>query len=114
MMRPVTAEGRLQAFLKATGAFSGASRRWADRAQTGLSDGDLAQALAFELGIMGGSGGPDVLSIAYQGAGLKIWASWESINLVRDRPVYEGRGTIAMARQVFGVRDPEDRQLTLL
>ena len=63
---------------------------------------------------MGGSGGPDSFSISYQGAGLKIWASWEGINLVTDKPIFESRATIAMARHVYGIPNPDDRQLSLL
>lgn len=111
--RPLTADEKLWAIMRATGGFARSEERWRERAQTGLSDADLEKALRFELGIMGGSCGPGQLHLAYQGAGLKIWASAEAINLVQDRPVFEGRATMAMARQVYGIRDPADRQLAL-
>jgi hypothetical protein len=34
-------------------------------------------------------------------------------NLVNDAPSFEGRAAIAMAREVYGIRDPADRRLTL-
>lgn len=46
--------------------------------------------------------------------GLKIWGSWQGINHVQDRPLFEGRATIAMAREVYGIRDPADRQMSFL
>jgi hypothetical protein len=70
-------------------------------------------ALRDELGIMGGSGGPGQPSITFQGSGLKIWASWESINMVQDKPLFAGRSTIVMAREVYGILDPSDRQTSL-
>jgi hypothetical protein len=112
VIRALTAEDRLHAFMRATGGYERAAARWAGRALTGLTDEQLVQALADEIGIFGGSGGPDELSITYQGAGLKIWAGWEVINHVTEPPVFEGRSTIAMARQVYGIRDPSDRQLS--
>lgn len=82
--------------------------------RTGLTDEQLAQALAKEIGIFAGSGGPGELSITYQGAGLKIWASCEIINHVTEPPEFEGCSTIAMAREVYGILDPLDRQLSFL
>lgn len=72
--RPLTADEKLWAFMRATGGFSRSEERWSERAETGLCDAALEKALRFELGIMGGSCGPGQLHLAYQGAGLKIWA----------------------------------------
>ncbi|NOX73861.1 MAG: hypothetical protein GXP03_09655, partial [Alphaproteobacteria bacterium] len=66
-----------------------------------MSDDDLAQALQTTLGIFGGSGGPNQLSITYQGSGLKIWASWHVHNHVAEKPLFAGKATIAMARLVY-------------
>jgi hypothetical protein len=38
-----------------------------------MTDAELPHGLTQGLGIMRGSGGPDQISVAYQGAGLKIW-----------------------------------------
>ena len=111
--RPLTHEEKLWAFRRATQSFANAGERWEERARTGLSDDQLEEALRYELGIMGGSCGPGVLDIAYQGAGLKIWASWDHINMVQDKPLFAGRATIAMAPEVYGIRDPSDRQTSL-
>ena len=113
MSRLLTEDDKRKGFLRATGGFSGAKARWAERAARGLSDADLAEALAFELGIFGGSCGPDDLWLTFQGAGLKIWISWESQNHYTARPTFEGKTTIAMARIAYGVKDPAERQLAL-
>jgi hypothetical protein len=113
MTRPLTDADKREGFIRATGGFSGAKQRWAERAARGMADAELAKALAFELGIFGGSCGPDELWLTYQGAGLKIWISWEVQNHVTTRPTFEGRSTIAMARLVYGIKDPSNVQLAL-
>lgn len=113
MTRLLTEEDKRKGFLRATGGFSGAKARWAERAARGLSDADLIEALAYELGIFGGSCGPNDLWLTFQGAGLKIWISWESQNHYTARPIFEGKTTIAMARLVYGIKDPADQQLAL-
>lgn len=114
MTRTLTHEEKLWVFRQATRSFADSGTRWAERAARGMTDAELEEALRYELGIMGGRGGPGEPSIAYQGAGLKIWGSWQGINHVRDRPLFEGRATIAIARQVYGIRDPADRQMSFL
>ncbi|WP_412033195.1 hypothetical protein ACLIR7_08900 [Nitratireductor aquimarinus] len=114
MTRPLTEVDKRAGFMRATGGYARAKERWAERAARGMSDAELAEALAFELGIFGGSSGPNSLSLIYQGAGLKIWISWEIQNHVIAKPAFEGKATIAMARHVYGIKDPADRQLTLL
>lgn len=113
MTRPLTEVARRDGFIRATGGYSGARQRWAERAAHGMSNTELAEALALELGIFGGLGGPNCLSLTYQGAGLKIWISWETHNHVTMKPTFEGKGTIATARLVYGISDPADRQLAL-
>lgn len=113
MTRALSEADRRAGFIRATGGYSGAATRWQERAATGMSDSALAEALADELGIFGGSGGPDSLSLTYQGAGLKIWISWEVQNHCATAPTFAGKATVAMARLVYGVKDPADRQLAL-
>ena len=60
----------LNAFLRATASMSGAKQRWAERATRGMTHSELAEGLAYELGIFGGSCGPGLLALTYQGAGL--------------------------------------------
>ncbi|MBA4173808.1 MAG: hypothetical protein C0511_14440 [Hyphomicrobium sp.] len=114
MTRPLTDADKRNGLLRATASTSGAKQRWAERAARGLSDTELAEALAYELGIFGGSCGPGILALTYQGAGLKIWVSHEVHNHVTMKPTFEGKTTLAMARLVYGVKDPADRQLSLL
>lgn len=105
-------DNKLAAFLKATNGMAGANDRWIERAATGMTDEQLAKALAFEMG-EGGSGGPDSLWISQNGAGLRIWASWEVQNIHSAKPIFEGKATIAKAREVYGIANPEDNQLSL-
>ena len=111
--REITEADRLAGFIRATSNMAGAKRRWNERARTGLTDANLAQALAFEIGIMGGSCGPDSIWLSYQAAGLQIWISWESHSTSATKPVFAGNATIAMARRVYAIKDPADIQLAL-
>lgn len=113
MTRPLTDADKREGFIRATGGFSGAKARWVERAARGLTDADLAEALAYELGIFGGSCGPGMLWLTFQGAGLKIWISWEIQNHVTTKPTFEGKATIATARLVYGIKDPTEMQLAL-
>lgn len=108
----LTEDNKLAAFLKATCSMRGARERWQERAAKGMSDPELAEALAFEMG-EGGSCGPDSLCIDFNGAGLRIWASWEVQNFHTAKPVYSGKATIAKAREVYGIWDPAERQMSL-
>lgn len=114
MTRILTDSDKREGFSLATQGFSGGYARWADRAARGLTDSELTDALIFEMGIFGGSGGPDCLSLTYQGAGLKIWISWDVHNHVTMKPTFEGKVTLAMTRLVYGIKDPADCQLVLL
>lgn len=113
MIRHLTDADRREGFMRATGGFLRSKERWAERAARGMTDAELAEALANELGIFGGSGGPGTLDLTFQGAGLKIWISWGVHNHVAMKPTFEGRATIAMARLVYGIKDPADKQLAL-
>jgi hypothetical protein len=54
-----------------------------------------------------------MLGISYQGSGLKIWVD-RCIGSHRGKPILAGAATVAMARAVYGIKDPTDRQMTLL
>lgn len=113
-MRPLTHQDKFAAFKSATCSFTKAKKRWDERAQTGLTDQDLMEALKYELGIAGGSSGHrDCPCIHYQGAGLKIWASWESFTPQRCEPIFKGNATMRMARDVYSIKHPNDAQLGL-
>jgi hypothetical protein len=109
----LTDEDRKEAFLRAVTHTQGAKSRWQERTETGLTDTDLEKALRYELGIAGGSGCSVSVKVEYEGAGLKIWASWQGVNPCIDAPIFEGRQAMAMARQVFGIADPDDKQMSL-
>lgn len=112
-MASLPREDVVRAFRRATCGFENAEQRWHQRSQTGLTDEQLADALKFELGLLGGECGGSVGWLEYQGDGLKIWASETYISRHRDPPTLQGAATLRMARDVYGIRDPEDRQLGL-
>ena len=103
----------IDALRRATSSYEGAEERWWERAKQGLTDEQLELALAYELGTAGGSSGRDMLSVEYSRSGLKIWASWESTNSYSDSPVLEGRRTMMLAREVYGIADPTDMQMAM-
>ena len=77
-------------FRAATCGMAGAAARWRERAAKGMSDGELAKALAYEIGIFGGSSSADGVSLTYQAAGLKIWIRWEIENTHEQPPTFQG------------------------
>jgi hypothetical protein len=101
------------AFRRATTGMSGGKERWAERATRGMTDEELAAALNHEIGIFGGQCGPGMLGISYQGSGLKIWVD-RRIGSYRGKPILAGAATVAMARAVYGIKDPSVRQMSLL
>lgn len=109
--RPLTEADKEMIFRKATASFP---RKFTVGIENGMSDADLEAALRSVLGIFGGSGGPDQPSIAYSGTGLRIWGSWHQVNSVLDKPLFAGKQTIAMARQVYAIADPDDAQMRLI
>lgn len=113
-MRPLTTEDKIHAFRLATQGYSqeGMSS-WAALSEKGLNDDELTLVLAAKLGIFGGRGGPNHLHVTHQGAGLKIWASWEVHNHLELKPLFEGAATVAMARQAYGIPNPDNPQLSL-
>lgn len=102
------------AFIAATHTFSNAKSRWQRRREDGLTDGQLEAALQYELGIAGGRSGSDKCPyIEYQGAELKIWAAWSSINPYETEPIFKGADTVRMAREIYGIKDPSQNQMDL-
>lgn len=109
-MRALTRHDKEQAFIKATRHFPA---RYAERIALGMDDDELATALRDYLGIFGGSGARGEIDITYQGAGLKIWASWDIPNHVLDAPIFEGADTVKMARHIYDIPDPTNCQMAL-
>ena len=91
----------------------GASERWAQRVARAASPTNTSPKRCATNCIYGGFGGPGIRSVSHQGAGLKIWASQTAHNTVTDARVFKGAATIATARQVYGIRNPEEKQLAL-
>lgn len=110
MTRPLSQADKVAAFRAATIGFE---HHFGNRFAVGMTDQELAAALEMSLGIFGGSGGPGRMNITFQGAGLKVWASWHIHNHVQEKPLFSGTATIAMARDVYGIPDPANCQLSL-
>lgn len=91
-------------------ATNGLLLRYQKEMEAGMSDEQLEAALKHVLGIFGGSGGPKRPSIAFQGSGLKIWGAWHVINHVKESPLFQGKATMNMAREVYGIVNPADKE----
>lgn len=109
MTRPLSQADELAIFRDATSALA---RWYADELNAGMTDMQLGDALARVLGIAGGKSGPGKPDVWYKGAGLKIWGGWEYAG-IRGKPLFQGAATIAMARSVYRISDPTERQLAL-
>ncbi len=102
MMRELTPADELAAFKAATWALPA---HYGDVLGQGMTDAQLVAALWDCLGVSERSPATaTVPAIAYTYDGLKIWASWDTPNTATDRPVFKGRRTLAMAREVYAIR----------
>ena len=108
--RELTEADKIEIFKLAT---RGLQKRYAEQIRSGMTDGELDAALASVLGIFGGSGGPDRFSISHAGNGLRIWGGCHVVNHVQEKPLFEGKRTIAKAREVYVIPDPENDQMSL-
>ncbi len=109
--KPLSQADKEEAFRIATRGFVHA---FGDRFIEGMCDETLWTALQDGLGIFGGSSGPGKLAVTYGGAGLKIWGSWTSVNHITAVPLFAGKATLAMARFIYGIKDPTQDQMSLL
>ncbi|MCU7840526.1 MAG: hypothetical protein KZQ94_14240 [Candidatus Thiodiazotropha sp. (ex Troendleina suluensis)] len=113
-MNKLTEEDKKNSFIAAVTSYQNAGIRWEERNRSGLTDKQLEEALCYELGIAGGcSKTGNYPAVAYQGSGLKIWASWDYPNPCIDQPILEGSYTLKMAREVYQISNPDDTQLSL-
>ena len=108
--RPLSQADKEQVFRQATRSFP---KRYAEAIARGMSDAELTAALEATLGIWGGSCGPGRMDVVHQAAGLKIWGGWHIVNHVQEPPLFSGATTLALARHVYGIADPDDPQYTL-
>jgi hypothetical protein len=86
---------------------SGAAHRWAERAVSPMTDEELHDALAWEIGDCGGGGSPDGPDYHYRASGLRLWGGW-TYPREKDEPLFKGALTMAMARKVYGIKTPEE------
>jgi len=108
---PLSNQERIEVFKLAT---AGLIKRYGDSFACGMSDTELKAALEQILGIFGGSGGPDRLSVCFKGSGLRIWGGHRAFNHIEEKPLFKGATTIAVAREIYGIADPELEQMSLL
>lgn len=87
---------------------------YGDAIKSGMSEPELTSALESVLGLFGGSYGPGRMDVAHQASGLKIWGGWHIVNHHTEPPLFQGAKTLAMARHIYGIANPEDDQLTLI
>ena len=108
--KPLTGKEREQAFRIATRSLA----HWYEKEiASGMSDLELEAALIRSLGIMGGCGGPGRMSIEFRGSGLRIWAARGSLNSFQQKPIFSGKATVAMARELYRIPDPTNPQMQL-
>jgi hypothetical protein len=108
---PLSEPDKEAAFRIATSALP---KWYAEQIAQGMRDHDLIAALEKVLGIFGGSCGPGRLDVAHQASGLKIWAGWHIVNHVTEKPLFQGKATVTMARTIYGIADPDEAQMSLL
>lgn len=109
----LTHEDRAYALSRATAGLPRLLARRGVSPGEGLNDARLTETLSSAMGAYGGCGGPDELSLAWCGAGLRIWASWDVPNTVQDAPVFQGTATVKAAREYWCIPDPDEVQLCL-
>ena len=108
--RPLTQADKEEAFRIATRALP---KWYADEIAKGMTDAALTSALEQVLGIFGSSCGPGRMDVAHQAADLKIWGGWHFVNHHIEKPLFQGAKTLAMARHIYGIADPNDEQMAL-
>jgi|GEM_PF-1134061 len=108
--QPLTEADKVMIFKLATASLP---RRYGDAIEAGMSDEELSNALHSVLGIFGGSCGPGRPSISFAGSGLRIWGGWHIVNHVTEKPLFAGKATVAMARTVYKINDPDNKQMNL-
>jgi uncharacterized protein YifE (UPF0438 family) len=96
-----TMEGGLR---RALHTFADAASRWAALREKGATDKELREAVVYELGISGSSGGPGLKRIAYKGKG-KEPAFWFD-SRPPAKPTLKGKALIEKARAVMRVPQP--------
>lgn len=106
--RALTRADKEEAFRIATRVLT----KWCgDGIAKGMTDAELTAALERVLGIFGGSCGPGRMDVAHQAAGLKIWGGWHIVNHHSEKPLFQGKQTLNMARHIYGIIDPDDQQM---
>lgn len=66
-----------------------------------------------DFGALAASGEPDRPSVEFTGAGLRIRGGRHFVVHTRDKPLFAGKATLALARRDYGTSDPKAKQLEL-
>ncbi len=97
------------AFLVATKFFD---EQYGETSAQGMSDTQLTEALINGLSRRLVWGGPGKMSGQCEPVGLKIYAGRIPLE-VSETPIFEGEATLKMAREIYGIPDPDNLQMTL-
>lgn len=110
-MADFTAAERIEIFKCATRTFA---HWYGKRFKEPMTDEVLEELLKRGIGHGGSSSsGPGGFSVWH--IGLKIWGYREICCTGRGKPLFDGKQTIAMAREVYGIKRPGDAaQMSLL
>lgn len=119
-MTPLTEKQIILGFRRATRGFTqNCWTEWTEMARIGMTDEVLEIRLKLCIGIMGASSGCDEYpEYSYQASGLKIWLGNDQWGRISERgndvkPTFQGKQTIAMARRVYGIKNPNQLQAEL-
>lgn len=106
---PLTRDEKEHAFFIATRFFD---EHYFENKRCGLSDEELTQALQKGLSVRRSWGGPGRFSGTCDPNGLKIYAGRCPLT-VGSKPIFEGSVTLAMARALYDIADPNEAQQSL-
>lgn len=84
--------------------YADADQRWQERKETGLTDAQLKEAISFEFGISGSSGGPGIPDIAFKGGSDPKFV-YGSMDYYSE-PTLGGRKLVDKVRQVMVIPYP--------
>lgn len=107
-------EKQRHALRRACCCYVGSGDRWAALASAGASDARIIELMDSEMGLGGGSGGPDWLWAYSQGNPPRVWIGDSSIMGAHGKPFLAGAELVHQVRLLFGIHQPAvEGQLSL-
>jgi len=102
------------ALRRACCCYAGSSERWAALAASDASDAQIIELMNYEMGLGGGSGGPDWLWAYSLGNPPRVWIGDSAIMGGHSKPLLAGVELIHQVRLLFGIHQPApEGQLSL-